>query len=310
MTHTPNLSCIICTYNRADYLAETLQFLVKNNCTGHVEILIVDNNSTDATRQTADQYIDKSAKGPVIRYITEKKQGLSFARNRGIREAHAPVLLFLDDDIRVEEDFLESWLSFFKKHPSVLAAGGRIDVQFDDPRPRWLSSYLLPLLGYHNHGYDIKPYPRKSYPFGGNMGIRKEMFDRFGMFDTELGRIGKKLTASEEKEFFNRLKEASVPLMYVPNAMIWHRVNQRRLTKEYIRRQAIGLGQSLAIQVQSRPFSEQFKTIATESAKWCASVMLFLYYTVTFRFSKGWMLIRFRKWIADGFYSYQSNQQS
>jgi len=310
MTHMPNLSCIICTYNRADYLADTLQFLIKNKYTGHVEILVVDNNSTDSTRQIAYRFINKSVKGPVIRYVTENKQGLSFARNRGIGEANAPVLLFLDDDIRVEENFLESWLTFFKKNPSVPAAGGRIDVQFDDPRPRWLSSYLLPLLGYHNHGSEIKPYPRKSYPFGGNMGIRKEIFDRFGMFDTELGRIGKKLTASEEKEFFNRLKEASVPLIYVPNAMIWHRVNKQRLTKEYIRRQAVGLGQSLAIQVQSRPFSEQVKTIAAESAKWCASVILFLFYTVTFRFSKGWMLLRFRKWIADGFSSYRSNQQS
>ena len=260
MTHTPTLSCIICTYNRADYLADTLQYLLRNTCTGTVEILIVDNNSTDDTPQVAEKYINESSTALNVRYVTEKNQGLSHARNRGIREAHAPLLLFLDDDIRVEEDFLETWLAFFQNHPGVLAAGGKIEVQFDDPRPRWMSSYLLPLLGYHNHGNDIKPYPRKSYPFGGNMGIRKKVFDRFGMFDTALGRIGKKLTASEEKEFFNRLREESVTLMYIPDAVIWHRVNQQRLTKEYIKRQAVGLGQSLAIQVQSNHFSEKLKS--------------------------------------------------
>jgi len=310
MNQTPNLSCIICTYNRANYLSDTLKYILQNTYTGTVEIVIVDNNSTDDTPQVADKYLQESSTELKVRYVAEKSQGLSYARNRGIREAKGPLLLFLDDDIRVGEGFLESWLVFFQNHPHALAAGGKIEVQFDDPRPRWMSSYLLPLLGHHNHGNNIKLYPRKSYPFGGNMCIRKKVFDRFSMFDTDLGRIGKKLTASEEKEFFNRLRKASVNLMYVPGAVIWHRVNQQRLTKEYIRKQAVGLGQSLAIQVQARPYSEKIKTIASECAKWFASITLLLFYTVTFRLSKGWMLLKFRKWIADGYSSFQHNHQS
>ncbi|MFO7847559.1 MAG: glycosyltransferase [Balneolaceae bacterium] len=308
MANIADLSIIICTFNRAVYLKDTLSYLLKNQHSGQVEILIVDNNSTDSTRQIADKYAGKHEGGFFVRYVRETNQGLSFARNRGIRETEAPVLLFLDDDIRVEEDFLETWLTFFKRHPEVWAAGGKIEVQFDDPRPKWLSSYLLPLLGYHNHGEEIKLYPRKSYPFGGNMAFRRDIFELYGGFKTNLGRIGKKLIASEEKEFFNRLNEASIRPVYVPDAGIWHRVNHKRLTKEYIRRQATGLGQSLAIRVKNKSLSGQFSELSVEAGKWGASLFLLIFYAVTFRLSKGWMLILFRKWIIEGFIQYKSQK--
>jgi glycosyltransferase involved in cell wall biosynthesis len=311
MPDIPKVSFIICTYNRAEYLKDSLETLIQSASGRPAEIVVIDNNSTDRTHQVCDDCAGTSTQeGIRMHYIKETKQGLSYARNRGIEVANAPILVFLDDDINVPSSFTDSWLSFFNDHPNACAAGGKIHVQFDDPRPEWMSSYLLPLLGHHDFGNTIKPYRKTDYPFGGNMALKADVFDDYGTFNTDLGRIGGDLKASEEKELFQRLQQDELTILYVPNALLYHRVNSSRLTKDYIRRQANGLGYSLAIQLKDRTYSERFKPIVKEGAKWFASVILFLFYTVTFRFSKGWMLLRFRKWIADGFSSFRTNQKA
>ncbi len=150
MTSQPFISFIICTYNRADYLRDSIQSLLKSEAAaGEFEILIIDNNSKDKTPETVRKIVDAHPDLNLY-YIKESKQGLSHARNRGIKEANAPFIVFLDDDICASKSLIPAWISFFKESPQAAAAGGKINVQFDDPRPRWMSHLLLPLLGYHS----------------------------------------------------------------------------------------------------------------------------------------------------------------
>src|SRR5699024_4317301 len=228
----PQLTFIICSYNRADYLDDTLRSLLRHYPPGcQAELLVVDNNSTDDTAKVVRRHQDSSPKDEhPVRYIKEPIQGLSHARNRGIKEARAPYIVFLDDDIRVTPSLIPAWLSFFNDHPDDSAAGGKIHVQFDDPRPEWMSHFLLPLLGHHDLGNKRKQYPKGKYPFGGNMGFKRSIFDAVGTFNTELGRKGASLNAGEEKELFRRLRQLDVPIYYLPDAFLYHRVNADRLS--------------------------------------------------------------------------------
>ena len=301
MAENPILSFIICTYNRAGYLGDSLATLLESAGGNKVEIVVIDNNSSDNTKGVCDTFAS-SINDPSVtfRYARETCQGLSYARNRGVVESTAPILIFLDDDITVPKNFVQAWLDFFSECPHAKAAGGKIRVQFDDPRPDWMSSYLLPLLGHHDLGDTIKPYPTSHFPFGGNMAFKREVFSTFGVFNTELGRIGKDLKASEEKEFFRRLQDRQTDIYYVPDAMLYHRVNKSRLTKEYIRRQAIGLGESLAVQIKMAPPGEKLMVVLKESGKWIASIILLGAYAAKLQPSKGSMLLQFRYWIFKG----------
>lgn len=298
-------SFIICTYNRAGYLNDSLSSLLEcSTPREQVELLVVDNNSTDETPEMVRSHQKKNpVKNIQVRYVKEKRQGLSHARNTGIENASAPLLVFVDDDIRASKKYINSWFHFFEKHSQIKAAGGKIHVQFDDPRPEWMSSYLLPLLGHHDFGDSIKPYKKKDYPFGGNMAFRSEVFEEIGHFNTELGRIGGDLKASEEKELFRRLRDKNEPVYYVPDARLYHRVDASRLTKEYIRRQAIGLGQSMRLQMKRQSTVARALIALKEFGKWIATGVLFLYYTLKFETAKGVTLFQFRYWILEGLYS-------
>lgn len=305
MPNNPEVTFVICTYNRADYLDVTLNSLLRRDYSSdQFEILVVDNNSTDHTIETVKKYIAEDDKPyPSVRYVKEEIQGLSQARNSGIRESKANNLVFVDDDIRATRQLIPAWLRFFKEHPEKEAAGGRIHVQFDDPRPEWMPYFLLPLLGHHDLGDSVKKYGKMKYPFGGNMGFRKIIFERHGMFNTNLGRKGSQLKASEEKEFFQRLKKSNTDIYYLPDALLYHRVNKQRLTKEYIRRQAVGLGQSIALQLNHESATRKAAYGLLEAGKVIATLGLFMPYTLTFQLQKAVMLVKFRKWIAEGYFS-------
>lgn len=301
MNELPFISIIICTYNRADYLRDTLHSLLHTGAPHELfEVLVIDNNSTDQTaaivQETTNLYSDFK-----LNYVEETAQGLSYARNRGIREATAPVILFLDDDVSVHPDFIPAWIRFFKNQPEASGGGGKIHVQFDGTRPDWMSHFLLPLLGHHDLGNSLKPYPSNKYPFGGNMAYKKEIFKKYGFFDTKLGRKGSQLTASEEKEFYNRMA-GKEDIYYLPDAYLYHRVNEQRLTEQYIKKQAYGLGQSISRRTNHASVITKLWHLAEEFTKSIATTFLSIGYSITLQVPKATMLVKFRYWIWQGYH--------
>ncbi|NGP89790.1 glycosyltransferase [Fodinibius halophilus] len=295
---------IICSYNRAAYLDDTLGSLIEHQPTDSsaYEFLVVDNNSTDNTAEVVKKHQKIANKDDkYIRYIKETKQGLSFARNRGITEATATHVVFLDDDIQATPSLIPAWISFFETNPNAVAGGGKIHVQFDDPRPSWMSHFLLPLLGHHDLGDRTKIYPKTKYPFGGNMGFKKSVFEQVGIFDIELGRKGESLNAGEEKELFRRIRSKYKNIYYVPDAFLYHRVGSSRLTKEYIEQQALGLGQSMWLRLREATTNQKLKNWITEAAKLLGSFPLAIGYIIILQPSKAAMLFQFRWWIWKGY---------
>ena len=130
----PAISVVICTYNRAELLANGLQSLCEQTLTmSHYEVIVVDNNSNDNTRAVTENFCQQY---PNIRYFFETQQGLSHARNRGWREAKADYVAYIDDECKVPSQ----WLTIAKQiidrlSPAVF--GGPYYGYHNTLPPRW-----------------------------------------------------------------------------------------------------------------------------------------------------------------------------
>ncbi len=294
-----DLTVVICTYNRERFLADTLVSMARQTLPpDHWELLLIDNNSSDRTPDIARAFV---AAHPEVRfrYVHEPTQGLSHARNRGIAEAAGDVVVFLDDDIWADAELLAHYAAAFSD-PDLDAAGGRILVRYEGPRPAWMSPWLEPLMGYHDLGPAPRTYPGSKYPGGGNMAMRKAVFGRVGLFNTELGRKGTGLSGNEEKDLFQRLRAMGGTVRYLPNASLYHRIDERRLEPTYFKRQCVGVGTGERVRLQGAGWGAWLGKAAEEGFKTGASLVLASGYLLTGSPVKGAMLLRFRWWVWTG----------
>jgi glycosyltransferase involved in cell wall biosynthesis len=294
------LSVIICTYNRKKYIYDVLKSIAENTFPyENYELLVIDNNSSDGTAQECNRFhADFST--VVYRYFVEKQQGLSHARNRGIAEAAGDITVFMDDDATAELDYLEKMLLFFERTPDAAACGGRIYPHFESRRPRWMSHFLLSLTSSIDLGNKVKVFTHRQFPVGANMAVRSSLFAKYGLFNPDLGRKGNSMDGAEEKDFFYRLMLAKERIYYVPDAIVHHYVPDCRLTFDFFRRQALGIGKSERIRSKSLSHAEYVKSIIREGLKWGVSFALCTFYLLTLRPAKAVRLLAFRWYVAKG----------
>lgn len=231
-----DVSVIVCTYNRATSLTRCLEHLSAQGVpVGKTwEVIVIDNNSTDETPEVVRSF---TADGRIpIRHVREERQGLCFARNRGLAESTGEIVAYLDDDILAEPDWLTGIAAVFRE-AGCDAAGGRIHLETGgNALPTWLVPNLWGYLGHIDHG-DERVYLDgvRHYPHGGNMAIRREVFGRIGVFDVAVGRTGSKLFKGSETEFFHRLALTGAKIMYEPGARVRHIVKPGEMTKRHFR---------------------------------------------------------------------------
>lgn len=294
------ISAIICTYNRERYLKQCLEACTTQSLPKEeFEIVVVNNNSTDNTEQVCKDF---QAKFPEYKfsYFVETEQGLSPARNRGVKESNASYITFLDDDAFIADNFLEVTVNYLDKHNDVSAVGGKILLHYEGRKPKWGNKYLNSLLGYFNLGDTTKPFPKKYYPRGSNMSFRKELFDTYGYFNTELGRKGGNLVGSEEKELFERFAKHNIGIHYIQDAIVYHCVPEARTTKEFIRKQALGSGIGEKKRMKNYSFGQRMIYLHTEIKNWIGSIVLFIIFILKMQPYKGYMIIMFRVWLIQG----------
>jgi glycosyltransferase involved in cell wall biosynthesis len=232
--HTTRISVILCTYNRSQKLARALDSIARSQVAASVqwEVLVVDNNSKDDTRSVADIYCRRDSKH--FRYTFEAQQGKSFALNRGVQECSGDILAFVDDDIVVEPD----WLSELTKplaEPRWIGTGGRVHLPDGFTPPQWMATEgnasLISILAEFDQG--TSPHELTIPPIGNNMAFRKEAFERFGSFRTDLGPTPGSQIRHEDTEFGTRVMKGGGRILYVPSAIVRHDVEEERLRKEY-----------------------------------------------------------------------------
>ncbi len=232
------LDVILCTYNRSALLRKAIESVLRAPVPSglHVELFVVDNNSPDHTAAVVQSF-QASATVP-IHYVLETSQGLSYARNAGIRAGTGSIIAMIDDDEEIEENWFHV-IAREMQNPKVDLIGGPYLPNWQAPAPHWLPP------GYHAAIGAIPPKTRGWYSggqagmlSGGNAVVRREVFERIGMYSVRLGRTNKGLLSEEDAEFFRRALAAGFDGLHVPDLAVYHFIPVERLTRKYHRRWA------------------------------------------------------------------------
>lgn len=296
----PLLSVVVCTYNRAKFVVDALDSLVAQDFDkSKFEVILINNNSPDNTAELCEGY---GAKHPDLqyRYYVEYNAGVSPARNRGVAEACAEIVVFIDDDGIAEPNLLSVVYDFFQKTPNAAATGGRVFPNFESKRPRWMSHFLIPLTSSLDMGSKTRVFKRRYFPMGANMAFRASIFREYGNFHLELGRKKLSLAGAEEKDLFYRIMNAGKKVYYIPQAVVHHYVPDARLTYAFFKRQAVGIGFSEMCRAKNISTGEYALSLFLETLKWGASFFLSLLYLITLRPVKALRLVVFRWYVSSG----------
>ncbi|MGQ0765615.1 MAG: glycosyltransferase [Gemmatimonadota bacterium] len=237
MTDVPVLTVAVCTRDRRALLGRCLDALCALDVPSGLqwEVLVVDNASTDGSRQLALGY---GARLPV-RVVVEERPGVSSARNRAVGEARGEFILWLDDDALVSPGWLGAYAAAIAARPNDAIMGGPIDLEFTEGLPIWFEKVLprvAPIFGQRDLGPNPVPLaPRESaIPFGANFATRVAHQRRY-VFDHDLGRHpdhpGR---GSEETEVMMAMLADGLEGHWVPGARVRHLKGADRLNLEFM----------------------------------------------------------------------------
>ncbi len=240
---SPDVSVVLCSYNRAESLRGALESLTSLKTDGFsYEVVVVDNASTDHTAEVVQQAIESSSCS--VRYVFEKQPGVSFARNTGVREGKGDWFYFFDDDELAEPELLIEMLKGLKEN-NMKCAGGGIKLRFvvedggeEVEEKRNLKPWVRVML---NCSEDTGPfYDRKNTPGTGNMIVHREIFDKIGLFRTDL------VEGGEDTDLFHRMRAMGYEACHVPKAIVHHRVPEFRLEPKFMRLASLRMGSHVA----------------------------------------------------------------
>ncbi len=221
------ITVVICTYNRRSYLKKAMDSIVNQAFAPDLyELIIVDNNSTDGTKEfVLNNYSHSRVK---VRYLHEPNQGLSHCRNTGLRNATFEYIAYIDDDGIAYPDWLENMAKGIKDQNEKFAGiTGAIFPIWEIPRPRWLlDRFTMPYSIYHPDKRTVIGY---GYVFGVNMVWKKSLLIECGGFNTKLGRVKNKLISGEESFTAERIKNKGYEFIYDPKMRIKHHIHKSRI---------------------------------------------------------------------------------
>ena len=223
------LSIVVCTYNRAELLSTIICSFDQDVLMPHdfaLEVVIVDNNSRDSTKQVVAEAVSKN-RDYILTYAFEQESGLSNARNRGIEVAKFERISFLDDDAIPDTGFLLALNSAFHKNPEVSCFVHKV-VNHPIKVPDWYrlkGKYRMLNRGNYDLGNTSRFLTQNDpMPIGSGMVISKWIFERLGKFNSSFGYDATQSMwiPGEETEFFSKVMEDGIPVFYVHDASVNH----------------------------------------------------------------------------------------
>ena len=289
------LSIVICSYNRASYISGALDSLYHQSAgLDNFEAIIVDNNSTDNTAEVFKQWRSSHANGSFT-YLTESKQGASFARNTGAEGAKGQWLCFMDDDAIANSNYVENIIKHIKTKPEAIGFGGRIIPKYMPSAPEWMSYYVSSLVGNFDYAPTACAFENGKYPLESNMIVKKDIYDSIGGFNTQLpGVVGTLRIGGEGKELFYKLLALGHTIYYDPAICVHHVVEVKKLTPEYMYRVASGIGRGEKTRTLSISKGSYFKKIIEYLFKLGAAFVIGFKYLLQCKPAKTWPVIQFR----------------
>lgn len=238
-----SVSVLICTYNRARLLRETLLALraieLPPDCA--VEVIVVDNNSTDNTALVVEEAA-RDSHVPVVG-LRETQQGKSFALNHGLSHATGDVIALTDDDVLPSKEWLTRIVRHFRERDVTFVFGKVLPRWGQVPPPELLTTRAqdiwgpLAIVDYGDVPTDYVPAQTgQRLPIGANLAFSRSALLAIGGWRTDLGKVNNTLISGEDHEIFVRLRRHGLYAgFYDPAASVRHYVPASRLTRRYFR---------------------------------------------------------------------------
>lgn len=235
----PDFTVVICTYNGAERLPALLQKLRSQQQTLAFiwEVLVIDNNSTDATPTVVQQFQQQWRPDVPLRYCIEPRQGIAFARRCGLRHTTSPLLGFLDDDTLPAPNWVEAAYHFGQQHPQAGAYGGINRALHEVPPPpgfhRIASLLAIVERGDRPFIYDRQ---RKVLPGGAGMVVRRTAWQATVPDEPILAGVYKAALSSkgEDVETLSYIREGGWQIWYNPEMQLEHYLPARRTERTYL----------------------------------------------------------------------------
>lgn len=245
-----SIDVIIATYNRAALLERAVQSILgARNLTGDDTITIVDNNSSDETREVAAR-LGRQSTGRV-RYLFEPRQGKSYAVNAGVANSRNGVIALADDDQRMGEEWIDAIRQAIADGYDYVTGPVYADLEVSPLIwPSWYDDRLHGVISLFDGGDRRSEHSADESQdgfSGGNAAVRRAIIEKVGGFHGQLGKLTGTLAMCEDNEFFIRLKRAGCRGLYEPRMKVFHLVPIERLTKSYFRRWHRSYGRSMAL---------------------------------------------------------------
>ncbi|MDD2467522.1 MAG: glycosyltransferase family 2 protein [Desulfobulbus sp.] len=234
------VSIVIATFNRDDVLKKTLDKFLLIECYDIIyELIIVDNNSSDNTKFVIEKYLNKL---PIV-YILEKKQGKNNALNSALKIIKGKVVVFTDDDVTPEVNWLKVIVDSCDRWPAIRVFGGRVEPVFPRDVNKFISSADFSSYVFGRY----QPYPDEQIsegttPCGANCWFRRSVFDDGFLYDPDIGPCGIARISGSEMELFDRLMKNGEKIVYIPSSIIFHRIQDYQLTIKYLLKRSYASG--------------------------------------------------------------------
>ena len=282
MAAQPYISVVICTYNRRALLSSALNSLLQQQAAGvNYEIIVVDNNSPPDTQALVEELARTDDR---LRYLRETRQGNAYARNTGVEHARAPIVAFVDDDVTVRKNWIETIKQTFDD-ASVDFIGGKVLPRWEEMPPSWLTKrHWAPIaaVDYGNSRFALTT-DNPVCLLTANIAVRQTVFQKFGGLSSSVQRSGDSIGSLEDHEYVTRLVRGGASGLYVPEMIVDAFVGRERMTKAYHRRWHRGHGYFYAIMNDPEFERSQFhlagvpghlyKQTVTHAVTWCARAL-------------------------------------
>lgn len=291
------ISLVICTYNRAKFIGEALDSLAKQSLAPDLfEIILVNNNCSDNTEEICLDFI---AANPQLdtKYVIERQQGLSFARNRGIAEAKYDIITYIDDDAYARENFLEVIYEYMNANPNIAGVGGKVIPRYETEEPQWMNKYLWGFVTKVDLGEKIRAFGGKAYPAGCNMTYFKDLLLKAGGFNNKLK------WRADDKYINYKVREVRDEVIYLPNLIVEHTIDDYRTSDENFKKLSTKFGSEEGIRVLDKGMLPFIKKSVEFLYKLAGSFVLMLLFFVKGQFKKGIYTFKYRWFATQGLFS-------
>lgn len=245
-------SVVICTYNREEILAVSLDNLLHQADLQHVdEVIVIDNASTDGTANAIRNLATTHSK---VKYIYEPMSGLSYARNRGGKEAKSKYVFYLDDDALADTNTFSLAFQNITEHPHIKALGGVYVPWYLQGRTKWYKDHYGSKYFSRNGLHELKEH---EYWSGGIMIVEKELLQKAGYFNPQLGMKNDQIFYGEELDLQKRIENLGVKVYGNDNLVIQHLVKPDRqsISSIFHQKKKMGISNAMIYKMNNQKYS-------------------------------------------------------